>query len=47
MIENIFVVDVSAHSYNLGEDNYAAGHPSVREDRGDCISGAIHFIGAH
>src|ERR1700689_1088907 len=28
MIEDTFVVDASAHSYNLGEDNYAAGRYS-------------------
>jgi predicted TIM-barrel fold metal-dependent hydrolase len=28
MIEDVFVVDASAHSYNLGEDNYAAGRYS-------------------
>jgi predicted TIM-barrel fold metal-dependent hydrolase len=28
MIEDVFVVDASAHSYNLAEDNYAAGRYS-------------------
>jgi predicted TIM-barrel fold metal-dependent hydrolase len=28
MIKDVFVVDASAHSYNLGEDNYAAGRYS-------------------
>jgi len=28
MIDDIFVVDASVHSYNLGEDNYAAGRYS-------------------
>jgi metal-sulfur cluster biosynthetic enzyme len=28
MIKDIFVVDASAHSYNLGEDNYAVGRYS-------------------
>ncbi|MEY2603279.1 MAG: hypothetical protein QOH31_1053, partial [Verrucomicrobiota bacterium] len=25
MIKDVFVVDAAAHSYNLGEDNYAVG----------------------
>ncbi|MEH2474165.1 putative TIM-barrel fold metal-dependent hydrolase [Nitrobacteraceae bacterium AZCC 2161] len=28
MIQDVFVVDASAHSYNLGEDNYAVGRYS-------------------
>jgi hypothetical protein len=28
MIKDVFVVDASAHSYNLAEENYAAGRYS-------------------
>jgi hypothetical protein len=28
MIKDVFVVDAAAHSYNLGEDNYAVGRYS-------------------
>ena len=39
MIKDVFVVDASAHSYNLREDNYAAG----RYSRGVVDA----FYGAH
>ena len=39
MIKDVFVVDASAHSYNLREDNYAAG----RYSRGVVEA----FYGAH
>jgi hypothetical protein len=36
MIEDAFVVDASVHSYNLREDNYAAGGYS------QAVVGAFH-----
>jgi hypothetical protein len=39
MIKDVFVVDASAHSYNLREDNYAGG----RYSRGVVEA----FYGAH
>jgi hypothetical protein len=42
MIEDVLVVDASAHSYNLAKDNYAAG----RYSRVDAFHGAHHGLEA-
>jgi uncharacterized protein len=42
MIPDVFVVDASAHSYNLREDNYAAGRYSQAVV--DAFHGAHHGL---
>jgi uncharacterized protein len=42
MIEDVFVVDAAAHSYNLGEDNYAVGRYS--QAIVDSFHGAHHAL---
>jgi hypothetical protein len=42
MIQGVFVVDASAHSYNLQEENYAAGRYS--QAIVDAFYGAHHGL---
>jgi hypothetical protein len=49
MVQDILVVNASAHSYNLGEDNYAAGRYSQAVVDGDraCAHGDARYCGGY